>query len=84
MAPASAQSSLLYAHTVPKVERFRWWLPPRFPGGRDRVSSWRMSAEQAAKHGALRPDLDSRELVDVPDDPGPRPGFQAGWRTGLK
>lgn len=65
-----------------KIERYRYWLPPRFPGGKERLSTWHMSDEEAKRHGALRPEPTSLQVHQVEDDPGPRPGFQAGWRTG--
>jgi len=48
-----------------QIEVCLWWLPPKRwegPSAKPYLSSWKMSAEEAAAHKAIRPDLTSREL----------------------
>ena len=52
------------------VEVFRWYLPPRAgagPRAKPYLSRWKMTAEEAAARGALRPEPATRELRDVPE-----------------
>lgn len=54
------------------VEFFRWYLPPephRGPRAKPRLSSYAMSAEEAARVGALRPEPTSREVRLIPETP---------------
>jgi hypothetical protein len=47
------------------VEYFRWYLPPephRGPRAKPRLSTYKMSREDAAKVGAVEPQLSSREV----------------------
>lgn len=67
---------------MPEIHRYRYWLPARFPGGKERLSTWHMGEEEAKKIGALRPEPSSRQVTHVPDNPGPQPGFNRGWRDG--
>ena len=54
------------------VEVYKWWLPPKPWGGpraRPYLSSWKMSREEAAKHGAIEPDLNTREVCVKSESP---------------
>lgn len=45
----------------------RYWLPARVPGGREHLSRWAMSEEEAKARGAIRPEATSREVRQVSD-----------------
>jgi hypothetical protein len=52
------------------VEYFLWYLPPephRGPRAKPRLSTYKMSAEDAAKRGAIRPEPTSREVRMIPE-----------------
>jgi hypothetical protein len=56
---------------------YRWYLPAKpwaGPRAKPYLSSWHMDEAEAAKHGALRPELGSRMELGPPDDfnHGPR------------
>jgi hypothetical protein len=51
-----------------QVETYRWKLPPKpwnGPRAKPYISSWKMTREDAAKHGAIEPVLESREVLMV-------------------
>jgi hypothetical protein len=50
-----------------QVEVFRWYLPNPNPRGKPYLSRWHMTAVDAAKHGAIRPEPTSRKMMEVPD-----------------
>jgi hypothetical protein len=53
-----------------ETEFFLWWLPPephRGPRAKPRLSTYKMSAEEAAKRGALRAEPTSREVRMIPE-----------------
>jgi hypothetical protein len=55
-----------------EVESFRWFLPPKAwdgPKAKPYLSAWTMTAEEAAKRGALRPDPSTRTVLLVPETP---------------
>jgi hypothetical protein len=68
-----------------EVEYFRWLLPARFAGGKPYLSSWKMSAAEAAARGAIAPDLASREVRKIPEagEPGHQVHHTAG-RDGVR
>ncbi|HYE40270.1 MAG TPA: hypothetical protein VEB23_10080 [Ramlibacter sp.] len=68
-----------------QVEYFRWWLPPApgsGPRAKRRLSSWKMDATEAARHGAIGPEPSTRELRLVPE-PGD-PVYHAAGRDGVR
>jgi hypothetical protein len=55
-----------------KVEVFKWYLPPRVgsgPRAKPYLSRWKMTAEDAAARGAIRPEPTSRELLAIAETP---------------
>jgi hypothetical protein len=50
-----------------EVEQFKWWLPPGQGRKKPYLSSWHMTAEEAAKRGALRPETTSRMVIRRPE-----------------
>lgn len=49
-------------------ERFNWWMPP-WNGKKPHRSRWKMTREEAVKHGALvdmGPVEHSREVIQLP------------------
>ncbi len=52
-----------------EVEFFKWWLPP--PPGRKQpyLSSWVMTAQDAAQRGALRPEPSTRVVRQMAESP---------------
>jgi hypothetical protein len=52
---------------VKTVEVFRWYLPNANPRGKPYLSRWHMSAEDAAKQGAIRPEPSSRIVRELPE-----------------
>jgi hypothetical protein len=55
-----------------EVEQFRWYLPPKpwaGPKAREYLSNWAMTAEEAAKHGAIRPDPSTRTVLKIAETP---------------
>lgn len=54
------------------VEHYRWLLPAKpwsGPRAQPYLSAWPMSAEDAAKLGAIRPDLSTRTVIQIPETP---------------
>lgn len=45
-----------------EVEYHHWYLPNKNPRGKPYLSRWKMSAEDAAARGAIRPEPSSREV----------------------
>lgn len=45
----------------------RYWIPS--PTGKRKLSSWRMTAEDAAAYPGAEPDLQSVEWRDLPETP---------------
>jgi hypothetical protein len=52
-----------------QIEQFKWYLPARNPRGKPYISGWHMTAEEAAKRGALRPEPGTRMVIDVGETP---------------
>lgn len=52
-----------------QVEYHRWYLPGRTPRSKPYLSSWKMTAEEAAQRGAIRPEPTSREVREIPETP---------------
>jgi hypothetical protein len=55
-----------------QVETFQWKLPPKpwaGPRAKPYISSWKMTREEAAKHGAIEPVLESRDVQLVAETP---------------
>jgi hypothetical protein len=53
-----------------ETEFFLWWLPAepwKGPRAKPRLSTYKMSAEEAAKVGAIEPQLSSREVRMIPE-----------------
>lgn len=50
-----------------KEERFNWWMPPNVWSKKPYQSRWKMSREEAAKHGATEPVEGTREVTMVPE-----------------
>lgn len=48
-------------------ELFTWWLPPNVWSKKPYKSSWKMSRDDAAKHGATEPVEGTREVIEVPE-----------------
>ncbi len=54
------------------VEQYRWYLPPKpwaGPRALPYLSSWSMDSDTAKRHGAIRPDLSTRTVIQVPETP---------------
>lgn len=52
------------------VAYYRWWLPPepwRGPRAKPRLSTYKMSAEEAAERAAIRPEPTTREVRLIPE-----------------
>lgn len=65
------------------VEFYRWFLPPDRMNKKPRLSSWKMSAQEAqARYPGATPEPTSREVREVPDAPGEGGVFQAGQPYG--
>jgi hypothetical protein len=55
-----------------QIEVSKWYLPPKpwaGPRAQPYLSSWVMSADDAAKHSAIRPEPSTRTLIQVPETP---------------
>lgn len=53
-----------------EIELYKWWLPPKpwqRPKAQRYLSRNLMSAEDAAKVGAIEPDLSTRKVIQVDD-----------------
>jgi hypothetical protein len=50
-----------------QVEYHLWFLPGKTPRSKPYLSRWKMTAEDAAKLGAIRPEPTSLEVRDVPE-----------------
>jgi hypothetical protein len=48
-------------------EIFLWWLPPDIWRKTERLSRYRMDAQESASRGALRPYVTSRMVIQVPE-----------------
>lgn len=44
-------------------------MPPRFPGGKPRLSTWRLTEAAAAERGLTERDPNSLQVHRVDDDP---------------
>ena len=63
-----------------QVEFYRWWLPPDRMNKKPRLSSWKMSREEAEKrYPGATPDERTREVRDCPETPEE---FQYNQMTG--
>lgn len=65
-----------------QVEFYRWWLPPDRMNAKPRLSTWKMSREDAeAGYPGATPDLTSREVRNCPE-PGEDGPIAAGQPYG--
>jgi hypothetical protein len=47
---------------MPDIELFNFWMPPAPGKKKPRLSSWKMTREEAAARGLTEPDLSTREV----------------------
>ncbi|MBE7939675.1 hypothetical protein IM725_03690 [Ramlibacter aquaticus] len=50
-----------------EIKLYWWWMPPLFPGGRHRLSTWHMTEEEGAEYGLTERD-ESSLRVDLKDE----------------
>lgn len=69
-----------------ELELFKFWMPPKpwEPKAKPYLSRWHMSQEDAAKVGALEPDLTTRRVIQIDEKPDINGSFShlgTSWRA---
>lgn len=68
---------------MPEIELWNWWMPARTPRGKEYLSAWKMTAQDAKLRGAIRPEPSTREVRSPSQDiNGSFSHLGVGWDKG--